>query len=137
MASACDFFIDRNHLSVEFGLEQIFELLDSQASIADDCRHRIRIDWIVAWNDDSQRAFGHEHMFTLSIDMEARFLQRFNRAQMINAGQLRHQLRRDYFHFADFTTRIRFSVEIDVAANRVFDICKRVFYICTLRVASG
>lgn len=76
-------------------------------------------------------------MFTLSIDMEARFLQRFNRAQMINAGQLRHQLRRDYFHFADFTTRIRFSVEIDVAANRVFDICKRVFYICTLRVAPG
>ena len=83
MASACDFFIDRNHLSVEFGLEQIFELLDSQASIADDCRHRIRIDWIVAWNDDSQRAFGHEHMFTLSIDMEARFLQRSNCAQMI------------------------------------------------------
>jgi hypothetical protein len=60
-------------LPVKFSLEQIFELLDSHASVADDCRHRIGIDWIVAWNDDSQWAFGHEHMFTLSIDMEARF----------------------------------------------------------------
>ena len=82
-------------------------------------------------------AFGHEHMFTLPIDMEARFLQRFDRAQMINAGKFRHQLRRDDFHFADFTTRIRFAIEINVAANRVLDICERVFDICTLRVAPG
>jgi hypothetical protein len=54
--------MDRDHLPVEFALEQIFELLGSQASITDDCRHRIGIDWIVAWNDDSQWAFGHEHM---------------------------------------------------------------------------
>ena len=81
--------------------------------------------------------FDMKNMPTLSIDMESGLFERSDRAQMIYAGQLRHQLRCDYFHFADFTTRIRFSVEIDVAANRVLDVCKCVFYICTLRVASG
>ena len=73
-------------------------------------------------------------MFTLSIDMEARFLQRFNRPQMINAGQLRHQLRRDYFHFADFTTRIRFRRDRCSRESRLRYLQARLLH---LHLASG
>src|SRR5207245_10702098 len=45
-------------------------------------------------------------------------------------------LRRNNFHLANFTARIRFSVEIYVAANRVFDVSKRLFNVRTLRMAS-
>jgi hypothetical protein len=70
--------------------EKILELLDGQAGVADDRRHRISVDRIVSWHHNSCRAFRHENMFALPINPESGFLQRFDRAQMIYAGKFRH-----------------------------------------------
>ena len=75
-------------------------------------------------------------MFALPINMEASFFQRFDGAQMIYSGKLRHQLCRKDFHLANFTARFRFSIKIYVTANRIFDVCKRIFNICALRMTS-
>ena len=51
-------------------------------------------------------------------------------------GRLRHQLRRKDFHLANFTARFGFCIKIYVTANCIFDICKRIFNICALRMTS-
>jgi hypothetical protein len=69
--------------------------------------------------------------------METGFLQRFDSAQMIYAGKLRHQLSRYDFHLANFTTRLWLAIQMDVAANRVFDVFERLFDISALRMTPG
>ncbi len=78
------------------------------------------------------RALRHENVLTLSINLEAGFLQRLNGAQMIYAGKFRHKLGRHHFHFANFAARLGLAIEIDIAANRVFDIRECFFDISAL-----
>jgi len=69
--------------------EEIFELLDRQTGVTDNCSHRIGIDRIIPRHDNSDGAFRHENVFALSIDVKACFLQRLDRSQMTYAGKLR------------------------------------------------
>ena len=61
--------------------EQLFEFFNRQASITYDCGHRVSVDGIIARDDNTQGAFRHENVFALAIDVETRFLQRFDRAR--------------------------------------------------------
>ena len=70
--------------------KQIFELLDGRTSITHNCGHCVGIDWIVAWHHNSYRALRHEDVLPLSIYLEAGLFERFDGAQMIYAGTLRH-----------------------------------------------
>ena len=75
-------------------------------------------------------------MFTLAIYLKSRFLQRFDRTQMIYAGKFRRQSSRDDFHLANFTTHFRLPIEIYVTANRIFNVCKGLFDIRALGMTS-
>ncbi len=75
-------------------------------------------------------------MLALPVDPEAGFLQRPDRAQVINAGKLRHSLRGDDFHFANFAMRVGFAVDLEIFSNRISDIAESFFNICSLGVAS-
>jgi hypothetical protein len=66
--------------------EQILELLDGQTSVTDNCSHRVGIDRIIARYNNPHRTLRHENVFSLSINVETRFLQRFDGAQVIYAG---------------------------------------------------
>ena len=55
---------------------------------------------------------------------------------MVYAGKFGHQLRGDDFHFPNFAPRLTLAVEIDVATNRVLDVCERLFDCGALRVTS-
>jgi hypothetical protein len=56
---------------------------------------------------------------------------------MIYAGKLRHQSSRYDFHLANFTARLRLTIQIDVAANRVLDVFERLFDVSALRMTTG
>jgi len=71
-------------------LEQILKLLDRETGVTNDRRHRVGVDRIVSWQHNSDRAFRHENVFALPINMESGSLQRFDRALMIYARKFRH-----------------------------------------------
>ncbi len=76
-------------------------------------------------------------MFTLAVDVEPGFLQRFDRAQMIYAGKLRPSSNRNNFHLANLTPRIRFPVNFQIFPDCVLDVLKRLIDICALRMTTG
>ena len=76
-------------------------------------------------------------MFALAIDVETRFLQRFDRALMIYAGKLRHQLWRHDFHFANFTSCVRFAINFQIFSDCIPNIAESVLDIHALRMAAG
>ena len=63
--------------------------------------HRECIDWIVAWDREDADSIGHDNVPSLPDDAKACFLQRPHSSQMINSGNLGHDLAR-YHNFAHF-----------------------------------
>jgi hypothetical protein len=68
---------------------------------------------------------------------KTRFLQRFDRTLMIYAGKLRHQLWRDDFHFANFTSCVRFAINFQIFSDCILNIAESVLDIHALRMAAG
>ncbi len=81
--------------------------------------------------------FDRKDVLSLSVDLEAGFLQRVDRTQMINARELRHSLSRHDFHLANFATRVRFAVKIEITPNRVFDVFQCFLHVRSLGVTPG
>ena len=70
--------------------EQLAEFIDGEAGIADDSCHSNGINRIMPGDGNFANAVGHDDVFALSQDPEARLFQRPNCLEMINAGQLSH-----------------------------------------------
>lgn len=107
--------------------EQFLELADAQTRVTHDRRHRVRVDGIIPWHDDSHRTLRQENVFALPIDVKPGLFQCLDCAQVIYARKLRHYSSRHYFHLANFAARFGLAIKIEVTADGVFDICERLF----------
>lgn len=66
------------------GLQEGFELFNSQTRIANDATHRERVDWIMARNGDDARTVAHHDMFALPHDSESCLFECAHRIEMID-----------------------------------------------------
>lgn len=76
--------------------------------------------------------FDIKDVLALAVDLKASFLQRLRGAQVIYAGQLRHQLRGDNFHLSNLTARLGFAVNFQIFPDRVFDVFQRLLDVRSL-----
>ena len=68
-----------------------------------------------------RRAIGHDNMLALTHNSEAELLKRSNGPEMINAGNLRHPLNRD-FDLANIRSRESFFDGGQIFADRIANI---------------
>lgn len=71
-------------------LEQLAELIDGEASVADNPGHSDRVHGIVSRDCDPANAISHDDVLALPQNPKPSFLQGSNGNEMIDAGQLRH-----------------------------------------------
>lgn len=77
--------------AIRFGeLQQFPELFDAHARVADN----LGIHRIVARDNNVKRAFGHEDVPALAVNVEAGFFQGLHGAKVIDARKFRHVMRR-------------------------------------------
>ncbi len=62
--------------------------LDREAGVTGDTAHREGVDRIVSWDRHDAGAIRHDDVLALTRDPEARFLQRADCVEMIDAGDL-------------------------------------------------
>lgn len=77
------------------GSEEFAKLLGRESRIPYDPAHRERVHRIVARDSEDARAVGHHRVLPLADDPEARLLERADRVEVVDAGDLAHGLDRD------------------------------------------
>ena len=73
-------------------LKKLLELFDAETSVTNDAAHGEFIDWVVARDRENAAPVTHHNVLPLADDLETDLLQSTNGPQMIDAGQLRHDL---------------------------------------------
>jgi hypothetical protein len=89
-------------ISKDFHLQELAEILDSQACALNNYSHGDRVNRVMSRDSDDVGTIGHDDVFALSFNPEACFLQSSNHIQMINARKSGH----NYSHSAPKNSRV-------------------------------
>ena len=121
--------------SMGHALQQFLESFDGQSRIADDATHGVGVHRIVSRDREKNRAVRQDDMFASLTDLrEAGLLQRSYGAEMRDAWNLRHTLKRN-FNFPNQTGASGFGHRGQVLADRVPYVFQGFFFGAALRPA--
>ena len=116
-------------------LQQLPKSLDGRACVTDNATHRERIHGVVSRDGQNTLPIGEHNMLALPRDAKPKLLQHSHGIQVVDARELRHELRDLNF------THVGIAQQLIAYGQIVYDgltnICERLSFRGALRPATG